>query len=323
LATPAGVDASEGLVASFVKGAGVVGVVPSSRLGFSPVVLAGGFGALVGSEALPGPLAPFPGALAAAPTSRLLALLGGAGSPLVSSRDGAASTQTLAGLATLAQEARGNCDLVSLTAVTYGPLLRPVAGGRCLASGRLGIFQLAAAGWELIGPVVPSAAVLGAVPPGASRSGIAGAAASEAVDTQVVRLWSDGSELVALALAVSPGGTTSLFRETRVASAAWEASSVFDVPPTEHLVATGTGSAGAAFVLLSGSGGLTALLLGSSSATWKELPAPPAGTATLALGAGGAGGTEALVVRNWTLDVYALRPAGSWAKVQEITVPVP
>jgi hypothetical protein len=323
LATPAGVADNGGLVGSLAPAGGVVGVESSGLLGFSPVaaaVLAKGGATGWSHGILPGSLAPVPDAVAADSRGRLLALLGSTGSSIVTSNDDAVgSTAALSVRSTLAKAGGRSCELTALTAVAYGPAGQPLAGGRCESPSRLGIFELVGASWELVGPSVPTAALAAGVTARQSPKAILREAARQSVVTQVLRLSTQGSAVVALVEAVTANGTASLFRMTWSASGAWTSSPVYDVPPSSRLVALGDEANGSSFVLVSRSGSLNAVVLPPSGSRWEELPAPPLGTTTLVLEADGV--AEALAVTGWTLTVYALQPGAAWSQVQLIAVP--
>ncbi|MFZ0000417.1 MAG: hypothetical protein WAK76_13060, partial [Trebonia sp.] len=84
-----------------------------------------------------------------------------------------------------------------------------------------------------------------------------------------------------------------------------------------EVAASGTGSRGAAWVLLAD--GRAYEVSGPGSA-WRRLPSPPSGTAALAAGPGDA--YEALAAASGKLTVYRLSPAGAWGKLQTLSVPI-
>jgi hypothetical protein len=320
LVTPQGVADNGGLVGSFLGSGGVLGVEPSGLLRYSPVAATIDEGARWSPGILPGPLAPVPDALATAASGRVLALLGGSGTSVVESDDNAAtSTATIATRAAVALAGGQSCHLSALTAVAFAPGGDPVVAGRCLASAHIGIFELTARGWKFVGPPAPTAALLEGVPPHSSPQAIVESAASRSVVTQVLRLTAEGRKLVALVEAVAADGTASLFRLTEGVSGHWSSTPVFDVAPSQRLVATGNEPDGATFILVSRSGSLAAEVLSASGSSWVELPAPPSGTATLAFTT--AGVTEALAVDGSTVRVFALQGSSKWSSVQVVKVP--
>ena len=64
----------------------------------------------------------------------------------------------------------------------------------------------------------------------------------------------------------------------------------------------------------------TAVVVAPGAATWRRLPAPPAGTAAVAVGAGGQ--VDALVVHSTRFSDWSLSSAGSWVKGQLLVVPI-
>jgi hypothetical protein len=320
LVTPKGVADTGGLVGSFLGSGGVIGVEPSGFLGYSPVAATADDGVGWSPGILPGPLAPVPDALATASDGRVLALLGRSGTSVVESDDNAASsTAMIASRPEVALAGGQSCHLSALTAVDFAPGGDPVVAGRCLASAHIGIFELTARGWKFVGPPAPTAALLEGVPPHSSPLAVAESAASRSVVTQVLRLATEGPKLVALVEAVASDGTASLFRITEGASGHWSATPVFDVAPSQRLVATGNEPDGATFILVSRSGSLAAEVLSASGSSWLELPAPPAGTATLAFTT--AGVTEALAVDGSAIRVFGLDASHRWSFVQVVKVP--
>ena len=241
--TPGGVDDSGGLAGSFSSAGGVVGVETSGLLGFSPLASTRDDGTHWMGGILPSGLAPVPDAVAGPDGGRLLALLGDDGSSIVSSQDGGGSTTTLSVRSALAAAGGQLCDLTALTAVGFGPKGQPIAGGRCQRSSHVGVFELGAGAWKLVGPPVP------VVPTGggkqrkreaaSSSSQVATTVAGPSVISEVLRVWTDGSRLDVLAEAVTEAGTASIFRLTEDASGAWVSSPVYDVAPSQRLVANG------------------------------------------------------------------------------------
>lgn len=313
LATPTGVADNGGLVGSVGPMGAVLGVEVSQSLGFSPVAVSDDDGVRWSPGVLPAPLAPVPDALATTPAGKLLALLGTTGSSIVESDDNAlSSTSPLASLSSLVARGGRSCTLTALTAVAFGPSSQPLVGGLCEGSGQVGIFELTLKGWRLFGPVAPAAAL------GVGSLHDFGPYGS--LDTEVLRLSTEGLGVSALAQVVSGDGTASVFRLSGSTSGGWTESPVFDVPPTQRLTATGNEPGGSTFVLLSHSGTVTAEVLPASGSGWTKVPDLPTGTATLAFGADGV--TYALAVDHSVLTVYKLSPKRAWAPVQVIIVPI-
>ncbi len=325
--TPPGVSDVDGLVGSFSSSSGLVGVEASRLLAFSPMATTPtgdarwtprwSFGAF------PGSLAPVPDAVAVGQDGRWLALFGASGTSLggVYAPGGALGVESRSVLAAVA--GRG-CDLVSLTAVAFGPDGAPVAGGTCAEADEIGLFTLANGGWRLVGPPLPAAVTGGAASGGratgsttSTPASAAGVAARTEV-TEVLGVADSASRLDVLAEAVAGNGTASIVRFTRDAAGDWTSSAPYDVPPSQSLLATGVASDGSSFLLLSSDGGRRAELLAGAGARWGELPAPPVGTATLVLEPGR---TEALVAGTASVGIYGLEGGRTWTELQDVALP--
>ena len=318
--TPPGVADEGGLVGSFLPTGAVVGIEASGLLAFSPVATTHDGGLEWSPGILPTELAPVPDALAATGGGGILALLGQSGSTIVESGDNAVTTSVLTSRLAVAAAAGGSCDLTALTAVAYGPAGQPMVGGRCYGSARVGIFEQVGTGWELVGPLLPAAAVAGGITTRRGSSATGGAASAQSLISEVLQLSSDAGQLVALIESVARDGTATVLRLSRSASGSWSSSPAYDVAPSERLMATGVAPDGSSFVVMSHSGGsVTADVLGAAGSSWNELPALPAGTATLVLEV--AGTTESLAVEGATLTVSVLGRSGAWSAVQVIRVP--
>lgn len=111
-------------------------------------------------------------------------------------------------------------------------------------------------------------------------------------------------------------GTTALLSSGGAVYAAWHGSSwTVSGALAGSPVASGFGANGSTWVLLSG--GRAAVISGPGGA-WQQMPAVPAGTATLAL-AGGE--TDAFAVTGDVATVWRLS-VGAWTKAQVIRVPI-
>ncbi len=287
LATPPGVAGNGGLVAAGGSATLVVGFRPSQNLVYSPLATSADTGKNWTPGLLDAALADTPGAIAVAPGGHALALL----------EDGSIETAPTAGAAAAGQWSRlttrqalaashpgRECGLTSVHAVSFGPDDTPMAAGSCARTGVAGVFTRAGGGWQLAGVTLP--------------------AGSGADQVQVLGLSGDAALLLAgnRLLAAWPGGATGWTASAPVAAGT--------------LRASGFGPGGSAWVLL---GGGRAEAIAGPGGSWRALPAVPAGTATLAPGAGGS--FDALAVAGARLSVWRL--AGTaWSKVQVISVPI-
>jgi hypothetical protein len=295
LVTPPGVASNGGLVlASPGTGPVIAGFRPSQNLASSPLATTRDNGAAWTPGLLDAGLANVPDALAAAPgTGRLLALLAGGQAEM--SGPGGTGWARLVGQRQLAgspQTAR--CGLRELTAVSFGISGVPMLAGTCSRPGTVGVFAQAGGTWQLAGPALPAADARGSV--------------------SVLRLTSTAHATVAL-LAIGRGRVARLIAAS-AAGGHWSLS--------QPLMLNGSAPASASI----GPAGTAVLLTPDRAETvtgpggsWRPLPAPPAGTATLAPGA--TGGWDALAVHGTRLTVWQLA-AGSttWHATQAIKVPI-
>jgi hypothetical protein len=158
LATPAGVADNGGLVvASTGAGALLAGFRPSQDLTFSPLAATSDAGArwAPGGPVSPG-LSDVPGALAAGPGDRLIALTDGGG---VEEGSGGGTRWTrLASARGLAATAAGRaCGLSGVTAAAFAADGAPLLGGTCGKPGVAGIFAWRGGTWRAAGPALPAA----------------------------------------------------------------------------------------------------------------------------------------------------------------------
>jgi hypothetical protein len=307
LATPAGVADNGGLViASTGAGALLAGFRPSQDLTFSPLAATADGGArwIPGGPLSPG-LSDVPGALAAGPGAQLIALTGG-GAEL---SHGAGTRWTrLASTRGLAATAAGRaCGLTSVTAAAVTAGGGPLLGGACGRPGVAGIFARPGGAWQPAGPDLPPALAGGPV--------------------QVLRLGSAasvagaGSGNVAL-LAVGHGAAAGV-----VAAWSGDGGSQWQLSPVLRTAGRRVRSAslwpdGSAGLVLSGPRGGSGAVIGGPGAAWAVLPALPAGTATLARGAGGA--IEALTAARATMGAWRLSAAvAGWTEFQQVRVSIP
>jgi hypothetical protein len=297
LVTPPGVASNGGLVIAPHGGRSLTAAFrPSQRLVFTPLAVTSDFGAGWSSAILDAPLANVPDALAAAPGSaRLLALLtdgtvevsgsGATWTPLVTRR-------TLAG-----SGAGARCGLQQLTAAAFSPAGAMLLAGGCAHPGTAGIFADSGGAWRPAGPALPAA--------------LAGQPVT------VLRLTSTGSGLVAVLQAGTGQSASLLAAWSADGVGRWNLSAPFRLGAAA-VAAASFGPAGETAVTLTGGRGLT---IAGPGQAWRQLPALPAGTATLAPGPGAA--LEALAVHGSRLTVW--RPGTGdtgWTQVQAITVPI-
>ena len=263
LVTPEGVADNGGLVAA--SGAGgtslLVGFRPSQGLAFSPLATSSDTGRDWTPGLLDADLADVPDAMAVAPSGQTLALLHDGGIEAAASAAAATAGQwsRLTTLSALAASAPGRgCGLVAVNAVSFGPNNVPMAAGSCVRRGVAGVFADRGGAWQAAGPVLPAGfggdqvQVLGL----ARTAG--GNAALLVAGTSLLAAWSDGGRWTVSAPVAAAGDE-------------------------QGVSASGFGPGGSVWVLL---GGGRAETIGGPGGSWRALPAPPAGTATLAPGSG-------------------------------------
>jgi len=288
--TPPGVADNGGLVAAGTPASLVIGFRPSQDLAFSPLATSTDTGKVWTPGLLDSDLANDPGAIAVDPSGQALALL----------QDGTIKTAPTAGAAAvgqwselttrqaLAASAPGrSCGLQALDAVSFGPDKTPMAAGSCERAGVAGVFTDTGGTWQSAGLTLPAAY--------------------------------RGDQAQVLGLAATSGGNVALLLAGDSLLAAWSNGTRWTVsaPIAVGAVrASGFGTGGSAWLLLSGGRAETVSGTGGS---WRALPAVPAGTATLAPGSGGS--YDALAVAGSKLTVWRLTE-GAWARVQRINVPI-
>jgi hypothetical protein len=299
LATPAGVADNGGLVVASTGARSLVtGFRPSQALTFSPLADTADAGAHWSQGALVSPgLADVPGALAAGPGDRLIALTDGGGAE-AGTRLGETWT-TLASEAVLARTAAGRaCGLTGLTAAAFTASAAPLLGGSCAKPGTAGIFALRGGTWRAAGPTLPAA--------------LAGR------DLQVLRLGRAGAGLTALLTFAHGAAAGIIVAWSDDGGSRWALSPVLQTGRLRIRSVSLWGGGGAG-VVLTGNRGAT---IAGPAAAWTALPSLPAGTATLAQGP--AGQVDALAAAHSTMADWRLGAgAAGWSELQLIRVAIP
>jgi hypothetical protein len=315
LATPAGVASNGGLI---VAGGGpslVAGFRPSQLLTFSPLAATTDQGSSWSQRNLISPgLAGLPDALAAGPGGQLLALTG-SGTVALSPRPGASWRSVISRNALARSTAGQACGLTSLSAAAFSAAGLPMVGGTCRKPGHAALFSQVHGSWQPVSLALPAAlghapvSVLGLTTISGRTTALL--AAGHGANAGIVAAWTGGTG--------SGSGSGSV----------WTFSPVLRAGPSalDSLSLWPGGSAG--LVL----GGSRAETIAGPGASWQQLPALPARTATLALGQ--AGQLEALAGHGGTLTAWQLgagagvTPAGagtgpaSWTILQTVKVQIP
>jgi len=296
LATPPGVASNGGLVvASPGAGSVVAGFRPSQELSYSPLATTRDNGTAWTPGLLDAALADVPDALAAAPHGgRLLALLASGGAEL-SGPGGTGWARLVTRRALAVSTAGRRCGLGSLTAGAFSPSGIPLLAGGCARPGTVGVFAYTGGAWHLAGPTLPTAYAH--------------------QDISVLWLTTTVGTTTAL-LAAGTGPAARLLAAWSTGSNAHWALS----PPLPlygaKIISASPGPGGGVGVVLTGN---RAQAITGPAAAWRELPALPPGTATLAPEP--AGGWDALAVHSTRLTVWRLPPGHTaWAVTQTISV---
>ncbi len=294
-----------GLVLAAARKSLSVGVRPSNDLTFSPIISTVDSGRSWSNGLLTQGLAAHPEALATGPGGTALAIVDGRrGGEVLNSTQGLSSWQPLVSTNALSSGPSGRtCGLRAVTAVGYASGTA-VLGASCERSGATGIFVQEGARWQATGPNSPArtsqeggAEVLGLLP------------------------LHPGAGLAAL-LAVSGAGARRLVVAWTSDGKTWRASRPLALGRPERLVSFGPDDDNGAFVLVALPDGHNELAVADrASSGWRQLNAPPPGTATVAFGPGT--NVAALAASSTVLTVWALHPgATKWAQTQVVHVPV-
>jgi hypothetical protein len=305
LATPSGVASNGGLVAAVTGPAGLVtGFRPSQDLVFSPLTGTnnGGTSWSTGGVVSSG-LADLPGALAAGPAGRLLAVTDSG--DIETGSVTAANWTRLTTRSALSRGAGRACQLTAVTAAAWTPGGQPLVAGDCRQPGTVGIFVLRAGTWHATGPALPATLARDPV--------------------SVIGLSTTGTRITALLAAGTGAGTGLVAAWSSDGASTWTLSPKLSTgPATAGPPSVSFGSDGSASVALPArhavTGGAT---IGWQTASWRSLPTLPARTATLATSSGGQ--PEALAVDAGTLTAWELATPSAvrWTLAQTIHVPIP
>jgi len=307
LRTPPGVADNGGLVAApgAVPGTLTSGFVPTAELTFSPLASTADAGATWSTgSVLPFGLEDVPDALSGPSPSSLWALVTGgrstaplpAGGAVVSGGTVSGRWRAIVTRTSLARSAAGRrCGLQALTAVALTGPSAGVLGAACTATGIVGLFSVGQGRWRLVGPRLRAGAVT------VLRLVVVGTAADVLL---AVRLR--GSTRLVAAWGHTTGGP-------------WRLSPELAAPASGALCSSSTTAAGGFVVLVRTSTGCRTLVANPATASWRQLPDPPALTAVVVAGPGT---LDALTVRSTVFSDFRLTSGGTWRLAQTINVPI-
>jgi hypothetical protein len=282
----------------------IAAVRPSNLLHFSPLIFTTDAGRTWFDGVVPQGLAASPAALSTSPDGRTLALVDtGSGPRLLASTGNLSTWRTLTTARELASGKDGQlCGLGTLSAVAFlGD--HAVVGARCTRLGVVGIFVQGADDWELEGPNLPRSF---------SRQSV-----------QVLTLESTSSGIAAL-LRTSGTSGAALVAAWTTNGSQWSVSRPLSLSTHEHLASLGPTSGNGLFVLLKTSQGSARLsVIDGPTASWRQLPAPPRDTATVAFDPGSVATVDALVAHDTTMTTWSLaNGANTWSKGQVLHVEI-
>jgi hypothetical protein len=312
LVTPVGAASNGGIVAAVTGSSSLLaGVRPSQDLTFTPLAQTANAGTgWSQNNVFDAGVADAPGALAADPAGRLLAVT--RSGDIDTSSGAAASWSRLTTRHALGGTTAGRaCDPTALTAAAWTPGGDPLLAGDCRRHGIAGIFTRAAGTWRAAAPAMPAA--LAADP------------------VSVIGLNTTGTRTTAV-LAVGTGAATGVIAAwSSDGGSSWTLSPELRTGPATASTGTGPsvsfGSDGSAALVLPGAHASSrgqGATIGWQSAGWQKLPPLPAYTATIAATQSGA--PEALAAHGGTLTVWQLPAAGSaghWTLLQTVHVAIP
>jgi hypothetical protein len=314
LITPPGVADNGGLVAAATgRRSLLAGFRPSQDLSFSPLTSTRDDGASwLTAPPLPAGLANVPGALAAGPAGRVLALTTD-GEVLLRSGPQAGWHVLVTERALAATPGGRSCGLTGLAAVAFGPGGTPLLGGGCTSARSAAIFGQDASGhWQLAGPVLPG-------PVSADRgTAVLALATAGGVTTAVIRTGA-GRVLVAWQHGASQHGASQhRASQHRAGGGAgkWTSSAAL-VAGAAKVESASIWPGGAVGVLFSAG---RAAVITRTGGRWQPISGLPAGTVTLAAEA--TGPVQALAASGGTFQAFSLT-AGQWHLTQTIHVQIP
>ncbi|MGO9581858.1 MAG: hypothetical protein ACLP36_03535 [Acidimicrobiales bacterium] len=303
LVTPSGFADNGGLVATSARGTQLVTGFQANQLNhFSPLAVTSDGGRTWAPGVLGQALAAVPDAIAASATGEMLALVGGQASSILWSAGNLSDWQELVSEKSLAASAPGRrCAVTTLTAVSFTSGGEPLVGAICSRAGSVGIFEHAGQSWRSFAPRLP--------------------ASVRHATTQVVRLTFANGTVFAV-IAANTGPLRALFAARFLPGLSeWAVSGALVLPQSAQVLSSGTSSGGGVFVALSSGTAERVEAQAAFNGSWRQLPAVPVGTATVAFPLPGR--VDAFVSRGSMLTDYTLDASQDrWRRAQVIEVPI-
>lgn len=297
LVTPPGMASNGGFILAAPAGQSLITAFrPSQLITYSPLISTADAGAHWSTGHVAAGLADVPDALATGPARGSVIALAPGVAEL--SHQGGAGWARLATLRSLAAAAAGRtCRLRGFTAAAFSPAGIPLVAGACARAGVAGIFAFTGGTWRAAGPTLP--------------------ASLTSQPVTVLRLSTTGDRETALMAAGSEPKATVVAAWAGSGSDRWVLSPVARTQG-RHVLSASFGPGGSVGLVLSGRRGE---ILSGPGGSWRQLPALPSGTQTLALGSGSR--IEALAAHRSTMTAWGTSSASpGWTREQAINVPI-
>jgi hypothetical protein len=297
LVTPPGV-ADNGGLALAPGPAFLVGFLPSANLHFSPLASTTDGGRTWTPRVLPAGLASTPDSLAVGGDGATAALTSAKGGTVLVEPRGSgwkavASAHSLASVA-----AARRCGLDDITAVALAASGALLVGGSCTHAGQIALYAHDGAGWRSAAPQLPRSL---------ARRDVSVLSLSQTATTTFALLDVTGATDALVTAWSTNGGLR------------WQQTDPLPLPGGSRLLAAGSGPGATTYVLTQAKS-LSLNAASPRSVSWVALPAPPSGTAAVALGTSD---DHALVVHgavfaDWQLDAGA----HTWREIALAKIPI-
>jgi hypothetical protein len=278
----------------------IVGVRPSNRLVFSPLIATTDGGHTWQDGLLPDGLADVPDAIAASSSQTLAVVTYQTRTQILAAGADLSSWHPVTTEVALAATSAGRaCGLKSINAVAYYTSI-PLVGGVCTRPAAPAVFAFIHGTWQSDGPTIDPA-------------GAAGAA--------VLELEDRNGTLAGLFATTRPGSATSITAGWSTdAGRHWQTSPPLQLGADEQLTSDGPAGPDGFYVLASNPAARQTLeVIEGPGTSWQVQPSPPPGTEAVALTNDGPG--QALSVNSATLTIWSLS-SGSWVKGQVMNVAI-
>lgn len=296
-ATNGGIDLASGVGTPLI-----VGVRPSNRLIFSPLIATTNGGHTWQDGLLPDGLADVPDAIAAGSAQTLALVTTQTQTEILAAGADLSTWHPVTTEAALAATPAGRaCGLTAMTAVAYYTSV-PLVGGVCTRPAAPAVFALTHDTWQPAGPAIQPARGAG---------------------TTVLRLQAGNGTLTGLFATTLPAGATSITAGWSTdAGQHWQTSPPLQLGSDQRLTSDGPAGPGGFYVLASSPEARQSLeVIDSPGSSWRLRPSPPPGTEAVVVAQDGP--SDALSVNSATLTIWSLSSTSShWIKGQVMNVAI-